>query len=182
MLAGGNIMALLRCPARATVRRSRFPLLLVGLLAVLILFAAACRSEGGDQPATAPEERGAQASTLVTVYRSATCGCCQEYERYLEAEGFNVRSIETEDLTEIRDNLGISPEMRSCHTAMIEGYFIEGHVPVEAIRKLLEERPPIGGIALPGMPPGSPGMGGDKEQPFIIYSIVEGRSEEFMTL
>ncbi len=179
-------MALLHGPARATVGRFRFPLLLVGLLAIVILLAAACGSEGGDEPATMPgappEEQGAQASTLVTVYRSPTCGCCQEYERYLEAEGFNVESIKTEDHTEIKDRLDIPPDMRSCHTAMIEEYFIEGHVPVEAIRKLLEERPLIDGIALPGMPSGSPGMGGDKEQPFIIYSIVEGKVDEFVTL
>jgi hypothetical protein len=72
--------------------------------------------------------------------------------------------------------------MRSCHTLTIGGYFIEGHVPVEAVRKLLDEQPPIDGIALPGMPAGSPGMGGDKAHSFVIYAITDGEAEEFVTL
>ncbi len=87
-----------------------------------------------------------------------------------------------DDLTEMKDELNIPEEMRSCHTSMVGEYFVEGHVPVEAIWKLLEEQPPISGIALPGMPPGSPGMGGDKEEPFTIYAIVDGEAEEFLTL
>lgn len=116
------------------------------------------------------------------VYSSPTCGCCGQYETYLEAEGFQVKSIKTESLADIKDNLGIPSDMRSCHTAMVGEYFVEGHVPVEAIWKLLEERPEIEGIALPGMPPGSPGMGGVKAQPFIIYAIADGDVDEFMTL
>lgn len=88
----------------------------------------------------------------------------------------------TEDVAEIKDDLGIPPDMQSCHTLIVEDYFVEGHVPLEAIRKLLEEQPPIDGIALPGMPSGSPGMGGMKAEPFTIYSIVEGRVDEFMTV
>lgn len=72
--------------------------------------------------------------------------------------------------------------MQSCHTTLVSEYFVEGHVPVEAIWKLLEEQPPIDGIALPGMPSGSPGMGGDKEKPLVIYSILDGKAEEFITL
>lgn len=176
---------------RSPVRRFGLPLLTGGLLAIIVLFVVA---RVGDQAAHTPEavpddataesaaETGGGASAVVTVYSSPTCGCCHEYERYLEEEGFNVKPIETEELDEMKDGLGVPPDMRSCHTAMIEEYFIEGHVPVEAIRKLLDERPLIDGIALPGMPSGSPGMGGDKEQPFTIYSIAEGRAEEFMTL
>jgi len=101
---------------------------------------------------------------------------------YLQENGFEVESVLTEDLTEIKDGLGIPQDMQSCHTLEIDGYYVEGHVPVEAISKLLEERPPIDGIALPGMPQGSPGMSGDKAEPFVIYSIAEGSIEEFMTL
>lgn len=176
---------------RSPVRRFGFPLLSVGLLAVLVLLAAACGGDEGEQstagpgtPATgaSPEDPGSQASAVVTVYSSPTCGCCHEYEKYLEENGFEVEPVRTEELAEIKDNLGIPPDMRSCHTAMAEGYFVEGHVPVEAIRKLLEEQPPIDGIALPGMPSGSPGMGGDKAETFVIYSITDGRVEEFVTL
>ena len=87
-----------------------------------------------------------------------------------------------DDVDEIKDDLGIPETVHSRHATLLGRYFVEAHVPVEAIRKLLEEQRPIGGIALPGMPAGSPGMGGDKRQPFTIYSIVEGRVEEFMTL
>ncbi len=172
--------------APSTVRRFGFPLLSAGLLAVLVLLAVACGEGGGTQPAAEPdaaaEDLGSQASTLVTVYSSPTCGCCHEYEKYLEENGFEVEPIRTEALSEMKDELNIPEEMRSCHTAKVGEYFVEGHVPVEAIRKLLEERPPIGGIALPGMPSGSPGMGGDKAEPFVIYSITDGAVEEFVTL
>ncbi len=177
---------------RSPVRRFGLPLLTGGLLAILVLFVVARVGDRGERThdtapddaaaGESPAERGSQASALVTVYSSPTCGCCREYESYLEKSGFAVESIKTDDLTEVKDSFGIPEEMRSCHTAVIDQYFVEGHVPVEAIRKLLEEQPPIAGIALPGMPPGSPGMGGDKELPFTIYAIVDGEAEEFMTL
>ena len=161
------------------VRRFGLPLLTGGLLAILVLFVVA---RVGDRGAGTPTERDGQASAVVTVYSSPTCGCCHEYEKYLEENGFEVEPIRIEELSEMKDELNIPEEMRSCHTAKVGEYFVEGHVPVEAIWKLLEEQPPISGIALPGMPPGSPGMGGDKEQPFTIYAIVDGEAEEFLTL
>ncbi len=87
-----------------------------------------------------------------------------------------------DDVTDMKNDLGIPQDMWSCHTSMVGGYFLEGHVPSEAIQKLLDERPAIEGLALPGMPAGSPGMGGVKSQPFVIYSIVGGGMDEFMTL
>jgi hypothetical protein len=167
-------------------------LLTGGLLAVLVLFVVSRVGDRGTgthdaapDDAAAGEstaEREGQASALVTVYSSPTCGCCHEYEKYLEENGFEVEPIRTEALSEMKDELDIPEEMRSCHTAKVGEYFVEGHVPVEAIRKLLEEQPPIDGIALPGMPSGSPGMGGAKAEPFMIYSITDGEVEEFVTL
>jgi hypothetical protein len=167
-------------------------LLTGGLLAILVLLVVARVGDRGARTHDAapddaaagesPAERDGQASALVTVYSSPTCGCCHEYEKYLEENGFEVEPIQTEELSDMKDELNIPEEMRSCHTAKVGEYFVEGHVPVEAIWKLLDEQPPISGIALPGMPPGSPGMGGDKEQPFTIYAIVDGEAEEFMTL
>ncbi len=87
----------------------------------------------------------------------------------------------TDSGDEVKDDFDIPEEMRSCHTSVIGEYYVEGHVPVEAIWKLLREQPEIDGIALPGMPDGSPGMPGKKEQPFIIYSIADGKVEEFVT-
>ncbi len=185
----------LRRGHRPPIRRFGLPLLTGGLLAILVLSVLFVVSRVGDwtershdaapNDATASESpagREGQAPALITVYSSPTCGCCHEYESYLEKSGFAVESIKTDDVSEMKDELNIPEDMRSCHTAQVGEYFIEGHVPVEAIRKLLEEQPPIAGIALPGMPPGSPGMGGDKEQPFTIYAIVDGESEEFLTL
>lgn len=180
------MVALFRHLPPLAAGRFRFPLLSVALLAVLVFLAVACKETGGEKsavtPGASPDEQGTHASTVVTVYSSPTCGCCHQYERYLEEKGFELESIRTENLDEIKDDLGIPQDMQACHTATIEEYFVEGHVPVEAIWKLLEEQPPIDGIALPGMPSGAPGMGGDKTEPFVIYSIVDGRSQEFMTL
>jgi hypothetical protein len=78
---------------------------------------------------------------------------------YLRKEGFEVKAIDQRDLTPIKERAGVTPEMSSCHTAMVDGYIIEGHVPAQAIRKLLQERPTTVGLAVPGMPNNSPGMG-----------------------
>jgi len=173
-------MALLQGLIPLTAVRRGSALLAVPLAAVLILFAAACGGEAGSEPTASTEEPTA-AAQAITVHSSPTCGCCGEYERYLEAEGFELESIKTDDTTELKDSLDIPQDMRSCHTAMVGEYFVEGHVPVEAIRKLLEEQPQIEGIALPGMPSGSPGMPGVKAQPLTVYSIVDGGVDEFMT-
>ena len=162
-------------------RRRGFALLAVPLGALLILIAAACGGGAGSEP-TASTEEPAAAAQAITVHSSPTCVCCGQYERYLEEEGFEVESKKEDDTAEIKESLDIPEEMWSCHTSVVGGYFVEGHVPIEAIRKLLEEQPQIDGIALPGMPSGSPGMGGDKAEPFTIYSIVDGETEEFMTL
>lgn len=130
----------------------------------------------GPAGAVAPED------TTVIVYRTPTCGCCGEYEGYLEDEGFPVEDVTLDDLSSIKDDMGIPEDMWSCHTSFVGDYFVEGHVPAEAILSLLNERPAIDGIALPGMPAGSPGMGGDKDGPFVIYAITDGQAEEFMTI
>jgi hypothetical protein len=90
--------------------------------------------------------------------------------------------VMTDNLDEIKDRLNIPEEMRSCHTSVIGDYYIEGHVPVAAIRKLLAEQPAIDGIALPGMPSGSPGMTGEQQAPFVVYAVADGKAFEFMTL
>ncbi len=173
-------MALLQGLIPLTAVRRGSALLSVPLVAVLVLFAAACGGEAANEPAASTEEPAA-AAQAITVHKSPTCGCCGEYERYLEEEGFEVESRMMDDTTELKDSLGIPQDMRSCHTSMVDEYFVEGHVPVEAIEKLLEERPPIEGIALPGMISGSPGMAGVQAQPLTVYSIVAGETAEFMT-
>jgi len=117
------------------------------------------------------------------VYKSSTCNCCGVWTRYAEGAGLDLTVIETENVDEKKDQYGIPAELRSCHTTEVEGYFIEGHIPEEAIAKLLEERPDIAGIAMPGMPSGSPGMPGPKQGPFIIFAVDhDGSYKEFMRI
>ena len=108
-----------------------------------------------------------------TMYRSLHCGCCLGHAEYLESLGFDVKvvSVEPERLASYKAEQNIPEGVQSCHTIKIDGYLIEGHVPAEAIEKLLAERPDIRGIALPGMPMGSPGMNGNKTGPFKVMKI-----------
>lgn len=101
----------------------------------------------------------AWADSAITVYKTPSCGCCTRWVEYLRTEGFEVQAIDQRNLTPIKQKAGVTPEMASCHTAMVDGYVIEGHVPARAIRKLLRERPETLGLAVPGMPHNSPGMG-----------------------
>jgi hypothetical protein len=116
---------------------------------------------------------GSAAAATIEVVKSPYCGCCELWIDYLRAEGFEVRVVEAEDVTPAARQLGVPDDLRSCHTASINGYAIEGHVPAADIRRLLDERPDAAGIAVPGMPIGSPGMEqGDVRQPYatILFS------------
>lgn len=118
----------------------------------------------------------------VTIYASPTCGCCHEYEPYLQEHGLTVKLENVDDVNAVKAKFDIPEEAWSCHTAVIGDYFVEGHVPVEAIQKLLDEKPKIDGIALPGMPLGSPGMNGEKAGPFEVVAITDGRIEPFLSI
>jgi hypothetical protein len=123
------------------------------------------------------------APVAVTLYKSPECGCCEGYADYLRQHGFAVASKPTSELAEISRNAGVPPELQGCHTSFIGDYVVDGHVPVEAIAKLLAERPAIKGIVLPGMPEGSPGMSGEKAGPLTIYAIGgDGKSAIFLVL
>ena len=118
----------------------------------------------------------------VEVFKTPSCGCCYGYVLFLEEEKFKVKQTDMRNLHLIKKKYDIPLEMQSCHTTVLGKYFIEGHVPIEAINKLLKEKPDIDGIALPGMPIGTPGMPGEKEEPYIIYQLVDGKSSVFMTI
>jgi hypothetical protein len=94
----------------------------------------------------------------VTVHKSSTCGCCKIWVERLRAAGFEVQTHDVDNLNSVKQRVGIPYGMGSCHTAEVDGYFVEGHVPVEDIKRLLRERPKAKGITVPGMPAGSPGM------------------------
>ncbi len=118
----------------------------------------------------------------MTVYKSANCGCCAKWIPYIQDKGFLTETIMTENMQSIKEEYNIPRSMESCHTAIVGGYFVEGHIPIEAINKLLEEQPDIDGIALPNMPAGSPGMPGIKNGQWIIYAIKDGKTSTFMTI
>jgi hypothetical protein len=121
------------------------------------------------------------AAQTIEVVKSPYCGCCGQWVEYLRAEGFDVRVVETEDVTPVARRAGVPDDLRSCHTATIEGYAVEGHVPVADIRRLLAERPAAAGIAVPGMPIGSPGMEqGDRRQAYSTFLFTrDGRRRLF---
>ena len=113
----------------------------------------------------------AAAMSSVTVYKDPDCDCCLAYADYLRGHGFEVTVIDTEPMDRVRAHAGTPEGFEGCHLAMIEGYVVEGHVPVGTIEKLLDERPALAGVSLPGMPQGSPGMTGVKEEPFVVYGF-----------
>lgn len=108
-----------------------------------------------------------------TLYKMPECGCCEEYAAYLRQNGFDVEVHPSDDLAKISGEAGVPAEYEGCHTTFIDGYVVNGHVPVKAIQKLLKDRPAIAGIALPGMPVGSPGMGDDPSMTFTVYAVAK---------
>ncbi len=150
-----------RTPARA----------LAITLSALALAAAALTV----QPAAlADETSDRDALPTVEVYQSPTCGCCTLWVDHLRDEGFTVNAHMVDDhrLTQIKIDAGLTRELASCHTGIVDGYVVEGHVPAEDVARMLRERPDIAGIAVPGMPIGSPGMEvGDRRDPYDVLAF-----------
>jgi hypothetical protein len=115
------------------------------------------------------------ASPLVEVFKSPTCGCCSQWVEHMRKSGFTVRTTDLNDLTEIKKSRGVPGEVQSCHTAVVNGYVVEGHVPPADVHRLLKEKPAIAGIAVGGMPIGSPGMETPyvKADPFNVMSFTK---------
>lgn len=111
---------------------------------------------------------------LATLFKNPQCGCCETYAQYLKSNGYEVKVVASHDLPLIQQRQGVPAGLEGCHTTLIGGYFVDGHVPISAFNRLLAERPAINGISLPGMPPGSPGMGGPKMEPFKMYAVAKG--------
>jgi hypothetical protein len=120
----------------------------------------------------------------ITVYKTPTCGCCGKWIAHLEANGFSVTTQNRDNLSEIKAENHITPNISACHTAIVDGYVVEGHVPAEAIFRLLKERPDVAGITVPGMPAGSPGMEipSGYVQPYEVLTFdADGNTEVFTT-
>ena len=118
----------------------------------------------------------AEEPTKATLYKNPQCGCCETYAAYLRDNGFDVAVKPTHQLAAISRKAGVPSNLEGCHTMFVDGYVVDGHVPVAVIRKLLADRPSIAGITLPGMPTGSPGMSGTKTAPFVIYALPKDGS------
>lgn len=124
------------------------------------------------------------AATTATQYQGPNCNCCGRYAEYLDAHLDGGLAVETTDDTEtVKAEHGIPSEYWACHTVELDGYVFEGHLPVEAIQTFLDDDPGLNGIVLPEMPAGSPGMGGEKDEPFAIYELTdEGIGDIYMEL
>ncbi|MBA2397592.1 MAG: DUF411 domain-containing protein [Bradyrhizobium sp.] len=116
----------------------------------------------------------------ILVHKDPTCGCCAGWVKHLKTSGFAVTVEEAADLRIVRKRLGVPADLAACHTAEVAGYVIEGHVPALAIRQLLEKRPSAVGLAVPGMPAGSPGMEGGKPQRYDVVLFGKGDRQLFM--
>lgn len=106
----------------------------------------------------------------ITVYRSPTCGCCKKWEDHMRANGFVVKDVTMDDLSAIKAESGVTSNLKSCHTALVGGYVIEGHVPASDVQRLLTEKPKIVGLAAPGMPGAGPGMDTSKD-PYDVLAF-----------
>ena len=126
-----------------------------------------------------PGIAAAQAAQTAILYKNPQCECCDAYAKVLEHSGIPVTVKATSTLTAIKREHGVPGPLQGCHTLLIDGYVVEGHVPVAQVKRLLSERPAIKGISLPNMPAGSPGMGGEKTEPFTIYEIGDGAPKVF---
>jgi hypothetical protein len=115
-----------------------------------------------------------------TLYKSLGCECCEGHAEHLRRDGYRITVVPTEDLSALKRRYGVPASLEGCHTILVGGYVVEGHVPDRVIDQLLAERPAVTGIALPGMPEGSPGMSGEKEGPFVIYSFGRGEPELYV--
>ena len=112
----------------------------------------------------------------ITIYMSPTCGCCAKWVDHVKAAGFTVKTVDQSDLSEIKAELGVTKELSSCHTALVGGYVIEGHVPAADIQRLLKEKPKIVGLAAPGMPGAGPGMDTSKEPYDVLAFDASGKT------
>ncbi len=141
---------------------------LAGGASAIVGAIAGCLGDGTDEW----ETDTTLSVTAATLYQGESCDCCGVYAEYLQdhLDG-DLEVAVTDDLAAVKEERGVDSSLQSCHTVDLEGYVIEGHVPVEVVATLLEDEPDVDGIALPGMPAGSPGMGGEKDETWTIYEL-----------
>lgn len=167
-----------------TLARTRAAALLATLSIVALAACGPDAAESAPPAGTATTAAAVPAATAdngapqLVVYKSPTCGCCNAWVDHMRENGFAVETRDTTDLTPIKKLHGIAPEHESCHTAIVDGYVVEGHVPADLVAKLLTERPAdVAGLVVPGMPMGSPGMEGMYKQAYDVLALgKDGRT------
>ena len=118
----------------------------------------------------------------ITVYKDPNCGCCKNWIQYLVKHGYKVDAKDTPDLQSVKQTLGVPDKLASCHTAVVNGYLIEGHVSAEDIDRLLAQKPKIAGLAVPGMPASSPGMDGPRTRAYQVMAFDKtGKTSVYST-
>jgi hypothetical protein len=137
------------------------------------LFVLSAVGPGGSAVSPAVSLEAQQAVPSVTVYKSPACGCCSKWIDHMRAAGFEVTAKNVDDVVPIKTKHGVPTQAASCHTSLVGDYVIEGHVPADTVKRLLKERPKITGLAVPGMPAGSPGMEvpSGKKDPYSVIAF-----------
>jgi hypothetical protein len=157
-----------------------------------LVFATACavamsgeasqRSSGAAAQKPKPPAVADRTQPLVEVYKDPTCGCCSLWVQHLRRSGFAATATDTADMTAFKDAHKVPKQVRSCHTGLVGRYVLEGHVPASDVQRLLKEKPDILGLAVPGMPIGSPGMEGPGGRPYEVLALhKDGRTSVFST-
>jgi len=155
---------------------------LYSLIATALVVGGAVLVFGGPSQSSEKFDGSVFGGLQASIHKSPSCGCCVGFASQARDLGIDADVMNQKDMAAIKREYNIPSEMESCHTTVVGDYFIEGHVPFEAIEKLLAERPDIDGIALPNMPAGSPGMPGKKAGPFDIYQVKDGQYSLFVSI
>lgn len=153
----------------------------IGIAALLVTLFFLAPVPATDASAQAANKAPAAAATPIEVYKTPTCGCCGKWVEHMKAQGFAPTVHDLPDLSAVRSKHGVPAHLQSCHTAVVNGYVVEGHVPADVVRQLLKEKPKVAGITVPGMPMGSPGMeqGGMKDPYDVLTFDRSGNTKVF---
>jgi hypothetical protein len=151
--------------------------LAVGLVTISTVLTSCAVGQGYKSQTVVNTAEQVAMSHELTVFHSPTCSCCSQWIEHMEAAGFQVEDKITEDMTAIKQQYGVPANLASCHTTIVAGYVVEGHVPAEDVQSLLTEKLDVSGITVPGMPIGSPGMeSGNYVEPYTVFSFMEDGS------
>lgn len=142
---------------------------LITLLTLIILLPSTVSAESRWSPSQPPSL--IEKSLNITVYRSASCGCCKDWVSHLKKHDFKVEDVVSDDMNSVKKKLGLPAELASCHTGVIDGYIIEGHVPAQDIKQLINQKPDIAGLSVPQMPHGTPGMETGRSDDFYVVAF-----------